>query len=175
MNQQQYEAILGEPDAGFFKMSEEQVRRYFIARPIGSSVTHVKEMRQQQAQAMMGILQTVTPVMQASAEPFTIDWYQAAKTGMDALDIKNTDQILVKLQPQQIQQMQAQQMQMQQKGMADQLKQVAYGEEIKQGTAAKYKIMTDNNAAQNTVMVEAAKARINPKPVGGNAHTGGNK
>lgn len=168
MNPQTYAAIIGEPDAGFYKLSEEQIRRYFVARPVGSSVTHVKELRQQQAAGMMQLLQAVAPVAGAGAEPFAINWYQAAKSGFDALDAKNADQVLVKLQPQQIQQMQMQQ----QQAVAQQLRQVAYGEDIKQGTAAKYKIITDNNAAKNQVLVEAAKAKANPKPkVGGNAES----
>lgn len=154
MPQQVYEAILGEPDAGFYRMSEDQIRRYFIARPIGSSVTHVKELRQQQAQAAMGILQAVAPVAGQSAEPFNINWYQAAKSGFESLDIKNADQILMKLQPQQIQQMQIQQEQMKQKAIAEQLQQVAYGEDIKQGTEAKYKIAVDNNKAKNDLIIK---------------------
>jgi hypothetical protein len=158
MPQQTYEAILGEPDAGFYKMSEEQIRRYFIARPIGSSVTHVKELRQQQAQAALQTLLQVAPIAGQSSEPFRIDWYQAAKSNFEALDIKNADQILVKLQPQEIQQMQMQQQQTQQKAMADQLKQVAYGEDIKQGTDAKYQMIVDNNAAKNQIIIEREKA-----------------
>jgi hypothetical protein len=154
MPQQVYEAILGEPDAGFYRMSEDQIRRYFIARPIGSSVTHIKELRQQQAQAAMGILQTVAPVSKQSSDPFDINWYQAAKSGFEALDIKNADQILVKYQPQQLQEMQMQQQQMQQKAMAEQMQQVAYGEDIKQGTEAKYKIAVDNNKAKNDLIIK---------------------
>jgi hypothetical protein len=163
MPQQMYEAILGERDVGFYKMSEAQIQRYFIARPVGSSVTHVKELRQQQAQAALGILQAVAPVAAQSAEPFSINWYQAAKGGLDALDIKNTEQIVMKMQPQQIQQMQFQQEQMKQKMLAEQLKQVQYGEEIKQGTQAKYQIAVDNNKAKNDVLVESAKAKASVK------------
>ncbi|MFA5340194.1 MAG: hypothetical protein WC332_00310 [Clostridia bacterium] len=163
MPQATYEALLGEPDAGFYKMSEEQISKFFIARPIGSSVTHVKEMRQQQSQLAMQMLMQVAPVANQSVEPFNINWYQATKSGLDNLDIKNTDQILMKLQPQEIQQMQMQQEQMQQKAMAQQLQQIAYGKEIELGTAAKYEIITDNNEAKNQIIIDKAKAQNEPK------------
>jgi hypothetical protein len=166
MPQGVYEALLGEPDAGFYQMSEEEIKRYFIARPVGSSVTHVKELRQQQAAAAMQMLVNVAPVAGSSVEPFQINWYQATKSGFESLDIKNADQILVKLQPQQIQQMQMQQEQMQQKAMAQQLQQVAYGEDIKSGTAAKYQIMTDNNKAKNDILIERTKAEKEKPHVG---------
>lgn len=165
MPQQVYEAILGEKDAGFYRLSEDQIARYFIARPVGSSVTHVKELRQQQAQMAMQILQGVAPIAGQSATPFKIDWYQATKAGFDALDIKNADQIVVKLQPQEIQMQQM----MSQRAMAQQLQQAAAAEDIKQGTAAKYQIVTDNNEAKNQILVESAKARMNPKPTVGQA------
>jgi hypothetical protein len=169
MPQKVYEAILGEPDAGFYRMTEDQIRRYFIARPIGSSVTHVKELRQQQMQMMTQILGNVAPLAAQSTEPFTINWYQAAKTSLEAADIKNADQILIKMQPEQIQQQQQQMMMQKQQAVQEQLKMVSYGEEIKQGTAAKYKVMTDNNEAKNKILIERTKAQANPKPtIGGN-------
>jgi hypothetical protein len=163
MPQQDYEAILGEKDAGFYRMSEDQVRRYFIARPVGSSVTHVKELRQQQAAQGIQTLLQLAQVSQMSAEPFKINWYQAGKSVFDALDIKNADQILIKLQPQEIQMMQTQQEQAKRKMVAEQLQQVRYGEEIKQGTSAKYEMVVDNNQARLDVIVEAAKAKLAPK------------
>ena len=163
MDPQTYEAILGEQDAGFYRLSEEQIRRYFIARPIGSSVTHVKELRQQQAAQAFQTLGTLAQVSGQSMEPFQINWYQAGKTVFDSLDIKNADQILVKLQPQQIQQQMMQQEQMKQKALAEQLQQIAYGEDIKQGTAAKYEIIVDNNEAKNQIIVSKATAQEKPK------------
>lgn len=163
MPQGDYEAILGEKDAGFYRMSEDQIRRYFIARPVGSSVTHVKELRQQQAAQGIQTLLQLAQVSQMSAEPFKINWYQAGKSVFDALDIKNADQILIKLQPQEIQMMQTQQEQAKRKMVAEQLQQVRYGEEIKQGTSAKYEMAVDNNQARLDVIVEAAKAKLAPK------------
>lgn len=160
MPKQVYESLLGEPDAGFYRMSEEQISRYFIARPIGSSVTHVKEMRQQQSAAAMQMLMQVAPVSQQGVEPFNINWYAATKSGLDYLDIKNTDQILVKMQPQEIQAMQIQREQMQKKAMAEQLQMVAYGEDIKQGTETKYNIIESNNDAKNQILVEVAKSKL---------------
>lgn len=159
MPQQVYEAILGEPDAGFYRLSEDQIRRYFIARPVGSSVTHVKELRQQQAQMAMQILQSLVPVSMQSAEPFKINWYEAGKSAFEALDIKNTEAILMKMQPPEIMQMQQQSM----RQVADQMRQAAQVEDIKQGTDAKYQIIVDNNAAKLDIQKEIVKARLAPK------------
>jgi len=104
MPQQVYESIIGEPDAGFYRMNEEQIRRFYFFKPIGSSITHVKEIRQQQIQWAIQMLMTasqVGPVNMMGMKPFTVDWFEAIKTGLEVADIKNIDKMLVNLSPEQ--------------------------------------------------------------------------
>ena len=104
MSPQTYEAIVGDQDAGFYRLSEEDIRRFFYFMPVGSSVTNIKELRQQQIMTAIQMLQAIPPqIMQMNIKPFTVDWYEALSTAMDAVDIKNKDRILVALQPQQTQ------------------------------------------------------------------------
>lgn len=176
MPQQTYEAILGEPDGGFYKMTETQIERFYIARPVGSSLTHVKEMRQQQSQIAMQILQSVAPLSQGGPEPFNINWYQAAKVALDNNDFKNVDQVLMKLRPEQIQQQQMMQEQQMMQMRQQQMQDIAYGEEVKAGTKAKYDIIEEFATAgldqrkyasekmvetQNQIAVEVAKSFLN--------------
>lgn len=101
MDPAMYEAIIGDQDAGFYRLSEEDIRRFFYFMPVGSSVTNIKELRQQQIQAALQMLQGIPPQMaQMNIQPFTVDWYEAFKTALDAVDIKNADRILIKLQQQ---------------------------------------------------------------------------
>jgi hypothetical protein len=100
MTQEDYELIVGEPDAGFYRLSEDEIRKFYLIKPMGSSVTHIKEIRQQQIQFMADVLEKIAMVAPTNIKPFTIDWYEAAKSALDVADIKNIDQILVQLQPQ---------------------------------------------------------------------------
>jgi hypothetical protein len=97
MPQAEYEAIIGEPDAGFYKLSEDAIRKFYVIKPMGSSVTHIKELRQQQIQAAFGLLSNVMPIGPTNIQPFTVDMYEASKTALEAYDIKNIDQLLPKL------------------------------------------------------------------------------
>lgn len=100
MPQSVYEAIIGDKDAGFYRLKEEDIRRFYHFKPIGSSISNVKEIRQQQMQAALQMIMAVPPqVMQYNIEPFTVNLYQLLKDGLDALDNKNVDRILIKLQP----------------------------------------------------------------------------
>jgi len=102
MDQATYEAIIGDEDAGFFRLTEEDIRRFFHFKPIGSSVSNIKEVRQQQIQAALDLLGRMPPELAMSnKQPFTVDWYEAYRTAFDAIDIKNVDRILVKLEEQQ--------------------------------------------------------------------------
>lgn len=102
MPQQMYEAIVGDRDAGFYRLREEDIRRFYHFKPIGSTISNVKEIRQQQIQTAIQLVQSIPPqMMQYNVEPFTVNWYEALKTAYDAIDIKNVDRILIKLQPQQ--------------------------------------------------------------------------
>lgn len=105
MTQQTYEAIIGEPDAGFYKLPPEYINRMFVMKPVGSSVTHIKEVRQQQINGAVQLALGIPPqIMQANIKPFTIDYYELVKEAFDASDVKTIDRILIPLQPQQQQQ-----------------------------------------------------------------------
>ena len=149
MPQQTYETIVGDKDAGLYRLSEEAIQRFYTIKPMGSSITKVKEMRQQQIGLAMQILEKVAPMAMSGAEPFSINWYQAAKSGLDALDIKNLEQLMVKMSPEQAQMTVSRQEQ-------EQLKQVKYGEDMK----VQSQIQIDNNKARNEILVETVKAKI---------------
>ena len=111
MPQDVYEAIIGDKDAGFYRLKEEDIRRFYHFKPIGSSVTHIKELRQQQIKSAFDMIMAIPPmIMQTSIEPFTVNWYEAIKTFYDSVDIQNVDRILIKLQPPQQQMGMGQQM-----------------------------------------------------------------
>jgi len=131
MPQQEYEAIIGEKDAGFYQLSEDAIRRFYLVKPVGSSVTHVKEIRQQQIAAAAGILEKVAPVSMSGPEPFMVNWYQAARSGLETLDVKNIDQMLVKLQPEQAEQITEQ-------SELKELQRIKYGEDIENESKARF-------------------------------------
>ena len=149
MSQQTYETIIGDQDAGLYKLSEEAIQRFYTIKPMGSSVTKVKEARQQQIGLAMQILEKVAPVAMSGAEPFSVNWYQATKSGLDALDIKNLEQLIVKMSPEQVQMTVSRQEQ-------EQLKQVKYGEDMK----VQSQIQIDNNKAKNDILLETVKAKV---------------
>ena len=62
MPQQVYEAIVGEPDAGFYRLGEEEIRKFYLVKPMGSSITHIKELRQQQMQYAGQLLMQAAPI-----------------------------------------------------------------------------------------------------------------
>jgi hypothetical protein len=98
MKQADYEAIIGEKDAGFYRLTEEHLRRFFYIKPVGSSVTHVKEIRQSQMQFMLDTLMKIPPELaMQSIEPFTVNWYEAVRSSLEAADIKNIDRILLSM------------------------------------------------------------------------------
>ena len=138
-------------------MSEDDIRKFYVIKPMGSSVTHVKEIRQQQIAQAMQLLQTIAPSGMSNVEPFQVNTYQVARAGLDALDIKNIDQLLVKMQPQQAQQMISQQ-QMQQ------MQQVKYGEDMKNESRVKFDVMKEQALSQirtkDDVTAHAMKTRV---------------
>lgn len=97
MPQPEYEAICGEPDAGFYKLSEEAIQKFYIIKPMGSTVTHIKEIRQQQIQAAVGLLGNMQALGPTNITPFTVDLYEMTKTALDSFDIKNIDKLIPKL------------------------------------------------------------------------------
>lgn len=101
MKQQTYEAIIGEPDAGFYRLPEAWINRCYTIKPVGSSITHIKEVRQQQIQGAIQLLTAMPPqLMQGNVKPFTVDYYELCKEALDAADVKTIDRILIPLQPQ---------------------------------------------------------------------------
>jgi len=99
MTQENYEAIIGEPDAGFYQMTVEDVKKFFTIKPVGSSISNIKEVRQKQIETMIGMLSQFPPeVTQGNVTPFAVDWYETLMTGLDSIDIKNKDRVLIKLQ-----------------------------------------------------------------------------
>ncbi len=102
MKKEDYEAILGEPDAGFYMLPIEYINRCYTIKPVGSSVTNIKEIRQQQIQFALQTLMGMPPqLMQANIKPFTVDYYELMKEALDVADIKTIDRILVQLNQQQ--------------------------------------------------------------------------
>jgi hypothetical protein len=98
MQQDDYEAIVGGKDAGFYQMTEEDIKRFYFFKPMGSSVTHVKEVRLQQIQAALQTALNIPPELrQNHIEPYTLNLYAAEKELYDAVDVRNPDRLLVKM------------------------------------------------------------------------------
>lgn len=101
MPQAVYEQIIGEPDAGFYRIPEDVINRFFTMKPIGSSITHIKEVRQNQIKTALELLMNVPPqMMQGNIEPFTVNYYEMLKEALDVADVKTIDRILIKMQQQ---------------------------------------------------------------------------
>lgn len=110
----EYEAIIGEPDAGFYDLTAEDIRRYYFIKPVGSSVSNIKEVRQSQIQFAIQTLSGVPPEMMINnMRPFQVDWYAALRRALESTDMRNVDEILKLIPPEQAQQMQQQQQQAQ--------------------------------------------------------------
>ena len=96
MSQKTYEAILGEADAGFYKIPLEYINRCYIMKPVGSSITNIKEVRQNQIKFALETLMNpvVAQMGQTNVQPFTVDYYELLKEGLDVADLKTVDRIL---------------------------------------------------------------------------------
>ncbi len=102
MDQSVYESIIGDQDAGFYRLNEDDIRRFYHFKPVGSSITNIKELRQQQIQGAIDLVSKIPPQMMAmNIQPFTVDWYEMLNETFDAIDIKGKDRILIKLDQQQ--------------------------------------------------------------------------
>ena len=99
MNQRDYEEIIGEPDAGFFRLNEDQIRRFYYVKPVGSSITHIKELRQQHIQFAINLLAGLQQNPMAMQQ-FQVNWYKAAKTALEASDVPDANEILIPTQQQ---------------------------------------------------------------------------
>ena len=124
MEQGTYEAIIGEPDAGFYKLPEEYVKQMFLIKPMGSSVTHIKEIRQQQSQTMIQMIDGALKLKDQGTQPYDVNVYEAFKDTLDALEVQNIGKILIKIDPQQA----AQQAQQSVQGQMQQAEQAAQGQ-----------------------------------------------
>lgn len=110
MRPETYEAIIGEKDAGFFKITEEDIKRFYYFKPVGSSVTNIKELRQSQVSTALQTAMSIPPEMrQGNIFPYTLDLMEAEKAMYEAVDIQNVDRLLLKLPtPEEIQQQEEQ-------------------------------------------------------------------
>ena len=98
MAQEDYEAIVGGQDAGFYKLTEEDIKRFFYFTPMGSSVTHVKEVRLQQIQSAMELALQIPPELRMNnIQPYTANLYELEKELYESIDVRNSDRLLVKM------------------------------------------------------------------------------
>lgn len=98
MRPDHYQAIIGEEDAGFYRISEEDIKRFFYFKPVGSSVTNIKELRQQQTAAAFQTAMSVPPEMRTNnVNPYTLDLQELEKEMFKAVDIQGIDRILLPL------------------------------------------------------------------------------
>jgi hypothetical protein len=146
MPQRDYEAIIGEPDAGLYRLPEEDIKKFYLFKPLGSSISNVKEIRQQQMVFAMDMLMKMAPLGMTGNQPFQVNWYAAAKEGLETADLKSIDKILVPIPPPAA----AQQMQ---QAKIEQLQAIKYGEDVK----AQAEIQTIFAQAQADIAVNAAK------------------
>lgn len=102
MDKQEYENIVGEPDAGFFATPLNNILRNFRFMPVGSSVSSIKEIRAQRSAQAFQLLSSIPPeVMQnnmGGAKPFIVDYYELMKNILDSAELPNKDRVLVLLQ-----------------------------------------------------------------------------
>jgi len=125
MDKSDYEAIVGGQDAGFFKMTEEDIRKFYYFKPMGSSVSHIKEVRLQQITSALQLAMNIPPELRVNnIQPYTMDLYEAERELYDAVDVRNADRILKKM-PQQAQQLP--EVPMPQQAQMNQLMQIPYG------------------------------------------------
>lgn len=99
MPQAEYERIVGEPDAGFYKIPLEDIQRFYDFMPVGSSITRVKEQRAKQLMEGLKMLMSIPPQVQQMGG-FQVNYRKMIEMGMDeALDIKNYKQIIMDAPP----------------------------------------------------------------------------
>jgi len=108
MTKTDYEKIIGEDDVGFFSLKISDVEEAFDVKPVGSSMTNIKEAQQAQQAQVLGIITKLLErpeiMMKLVPEPFTVNLYEAIRTMLEKLDVSNVDDILVKLKEQKVEQ-----------------------------------------------------------------------
>ena len=98
MAQSDYEDLIGEDDAGFYKYSMDDLLEMINIVPVGSAVTANKDTRSAQIQSMHQALSAKTPDITMKNQPtaYVVDQYEVDMTMLDDLDIMNKEEILVK-------------------------------------------------------------------------------
>lgn len=100
MTQDQYERIIGEPDAGFYQYTQEELFQALDVVPQGTSITANKETRAQQVGEATDVLIGVDPMRaQNNNPPFAINLKKVLEEKLGVLDIKSKDDILVDMPP----------------------------------------------------------------------------
>jgi hypothetical protein len=128
MDPETYQSIVGGEDAGFYALSEEDIRRFFYFKPVGSSVTNIKEIRMAQISKAIETMTAIPPEMRMNnIEPYTANLYEAEKELYDAVEIKNPDRLLIKM-PNQQQAQDALSLPTEGMGGLEQLMQIPYGQ-----------------------------------------------
>jgi len=106
MPQGEYETINGEQDAGFYQLSESDIKNLYDVIPVGTSVTAVKELKAQQIMQAIQLAMTLPPQLTMQGPtPFAIDYYEHLRAAYETLDLKQVDRMLRLLPPQQPQPM----------------------------------------------------------------------
>ena len=99
MPQQEYERIVGEPDAGFYRLPLEDIQRFYDFNPVGSSVTQVKEMRTKQIMEATKMAMGIPPQIQQMGG-FQINYRKLIEMAYrEGLDIKNVAEIIMDAPP----------------------------------------------------------------------------
>jgi hypothetical protein len=92
--QQEYERILGEPDRGFYQISEHDLVKMYDFVPVGSSITNIKELRATQVMKAQEMLFSVPPQVQ-QMEGFKINYRNVLEMGLkEALDIRDVGNLI---------------------------------------------------------------------------------
>ena len=99
MPQNEYERIIGEPDAGFYQVPLQDIQRFYDFNPVGSSVTQVKEMRTKQIMEAVKMGMSIPPQVQQMGG-FQINYRELFEMAYrEGLDIKNWKQIVTDAPP----------------------------------------------------------------------------
>jgi hypothetical protein len=98
MSQGDYENLIGEDDAGFYKYSMDDLMEMINIVPVGSAVTANREARSAQISAMHGALSAKTPEITMKNQPtaYVVDQYKVDMAMLDDLQVMNKEEILVK-------------------------------------------------------------------------------
>ena len=92
--------IVGRDTQEFYDLTMDQLKLQFMAEPVSSSVTNIKQVKQDQAMAKLQMLaQIPPPIMQNPIQPFVPNYYQAYTDSLKEFDCLDPERYLIKLQP----------------------------------------------------------------------------